>query len=103
MVREIIVLMLKDAFDVILAVSVATALVQVGAAHPRPFDLVLLDYHLPDGKFDDVLANADILAIPVVLMSGDALLRDRPGLDRIFLSKPFSWAMLLSVLDSTFG
>ena len=101
MVRETIVLMLEDAFDVVLAVSVATALVQLGAAHPRPIDVVLLDCHLPDGKFDNIIAEADLLSISVVLMSGDVLLRDRPGLDRIFLSKPFSWTMLLSVLDST--
>ena len=62
--------------------------------------MVLLDCHLPDGKFDGIFAEVDSLAIPVVLMSGDALLLECLGPDRRFLSKPLSETMLLSVLDS---
>ena len=101
MERETIVLLLEDAFDVVLAVSVATALVELRAVRSHPIDVVLLDYHLPDGPIDPVLAEADLRLIPVVLTSGDLMLDADLRPVRTFLRKPFSEKTLLSVLEGT--
>ncbi len=101
MVRETIVLLLEDVFDVILAVSVATALVELRSVRSQPIDVVLLDYHLPDGPIDAVLAEADLCLIPIALISGDLTLEDDHTPVRTFLRKPFSEKTLLSVLEGT--
>jgi DNA-binding response OmpR family regulator len=101
MVREMIVLMLEDAFDIIPAGSVATALGHLLATNRPPIDVILLDCVLPDGKIAQVLVEADQRSIPVILISGDLHQEALAGPARLFLAKPFSQEAILAVLDST--
>jgi CheY-like chemotaxis protein len=103
LVRETIILMLEDDYEVVHEASVADALRRLGAPGALPADVLLLDCLLPDGKVSVVLAVADQLSIPVVLISGDTRMNETLGPDRLFLPKPFSQASLLSVLDSARG
>jgi DNA-binding NtrC family response regulator len=100
MVRETLTLMLDEQYEVVHAASVDSALTYLRTADESPIDVALLDCLLPDGKVTDVLAAADRRSIPVVLTSGDP--RQAAAIDPTlpFLSKPFSHATLLSVLDS---
>jgi CheY-like chemotaxis protein len=100
MVRETITLMLEDHYEVVRATTVGSALTRLSTPGAPPIDVMLVDCLLPDGKVSDILAAADQRSIPVVLTSGDP--READALDpaRLFLSKPFSHATLLSVLDS---
>lgn len=100
MVGETLSLMLDDEYDVILAVSVSSALTRLRMSGAPPIDVMLLDCRLPDGKVSDVLAVADQRAIPVVLTSGDPEQAGKMDPTRRFLPKPFSHATLLSILDS---
>ena len=100
MVRETITLMLEDDYDIDVAVSVRTALVHLRAQDLSPPDVMLLDCLLPDGHLADVLAEADQKGIPIVLISGDPGQAERIDPSRRFLSKPFTLARLLEVLDT---
>lgn len=103
MVRETITLMLEDHYEVLHATSVVTALAQLRAADEASFDVILLDCLLPNGNVADVLAAANRLSIPVVLISGDPDQAEAVDPSRRFLPKPFTHAMLLLVLDSARG
>jgi DNA-binding NtrC family response regulator len=103
MVRETITLMLEDDYEVLPAVSVSTALARLGAPDASAIDVLLLDCLLPLGNVSAVLAAADRRSIPVVLISGDPNQADAVDPARRFLPKPFTQAMLLSVLDSARG
>lgn len=100
MVGETLSLMLDDEYDVVLAVSVSSALTVLRMPNAPPFDVMLLDCLLPDGHGGVVLAAADQRGIPAVLTSGDPGQADIMDPARLFLLKPFSHATLLSVLDS---
>ncbi len=99
MVRETMILMLEDDYEVIHAVSVSTALTQLVADGPA-IDVMVLDCLLPAGRVADVLSAADRGSIPVVLVSGDPNQAQAVDPERPFLPKPFSQEMLLAVLDS---
>jgi CheY-like chemotaxis protein len=103
MVRETIILMLEDDYEVLHTASVSASLERLRAPDAQPIDVILLDCLLPDGQAADVLIEADRLAIPVVLISGD--LRQAQTLDpqRPFLPKPFTPSTLLEALDSARG
>ena len=100
MVRETMILMLEDDYEVFHAVSVSTALAQLDAADDAAIDVMVLDCLLPSGRVGDVLAAADRRSIPVVLVSGDPNQAHAVDPTRPFLPKPFSQEMLLTVLDS---
>jgi CheY-like chemotaxis protein len=103
LVRETIVLMLEDDYEVVHDASVGDALLRLGAPGAPPIDVLLLDCLLPDGNVSVVLTVADQRSIPVVLISGDASMIERLDPGRLFLPKPFSQASLLTVLDSARG
>jgi len=103
MVRETIMLMLEDDYEIVLADSVGAAMSHLRApGHPR-IDVMLLDCLLPDGSLADVLAQADQRSIPVVLISGDPRQGQIVGVARRFLPKPFTQATLLKALDTARG
>jgi DNA-binding NtrC family response regulator len=103
MVQETIILMLEGDYEVLHAVSVSTALMQLEAADVPTIDAIILDCLLPSGNVADVLAAADRRSIPVVLISGDPNQALAVDPTRRFLPKPFNRATLLSVLDSPRG
>lgn len=103
MVRETIVLMLEDDYEIDQAATVNTALACLRAAAPSAFKVMLLDCLLPDGNPRDLLAEADRHQIPVVLISGDPNQAAAMNPPRRFLPKPFSRATLLAVLDTARG
>jgi DNA-binding NtrC family response regulator len=100
MVRETLTLMLDDDYEVVVAASVSAGLTHLHGPDAVSIHVVLLDCLLPDGGVSPILTAADRQSIPVVLISGDP--RQAEALDpaRRFLSKPFSHATLLQVLDS---
>jgi DNA-binding NtrC family response regulator len=100
MVRETIILMLEDDYEVLHAVSVSTALALLEAAESPRVELMVLDCLLPGGAVRDVLAAADQRSIPVVLISGDPNQALAVDPARPFLPKPFTQGILLAVLDS---
>jgi DNA-binding NtrC family response regulator len=100
MVRETIGLMLEDDYLVLNASSAGTALAALRAPDPTSIDVLLLDCLLPNGHVSDVLAAADRLSVPVVLISGDPNQAGAVDPGRLFLPKPFTQEMLLAVLDS---
>jgi DNA-binding NtrC family response regulator len=100
MVRETMIMMLEDEYEVLDAASVSTALAQLDAAGGLAIDVMVLDCLLPSGRVGDVLAAADRRTIPVVLVSGDPNQAHRVDPTRPFLPKPFSRGVLLAVLDS---
>ena len=63
-------------------------------------DVLLSDYHLPDGPAAPILHEADRLKVPVLVMTGDpdgleaSAHRDRPS-----LVKPFGMVELLLALE----
>jgi CheY-like chemotaxis protein len=71
LVRETIVQMLEDDYEVVHDASVGDALTRLGAPDAPSIDVLLLDCLLPDGNVSVVLAVADQRSIPVVLISGD--------------------------------
>jgi signal transduction histidine kinase/ActR/RegA family two-component response regulator len=81
---------------------------ELASAH-RP-DLILLDRHLPDMTGDDVFAQlrADprTRAIPVVILSADAIASGTRHLIeagvRAYLTKPLDIQALLTIIDDTF-
>jgi DNA-binding NtrC family response regulator len=100
MVQETLTLMLDDYYEVVLAASVVSALTCLRAPTATSFDVMLLDCLLPGGTVRDILTAADQRSIPVVLTSGDPEQAEAIDPTRAFLSKPFSHATLLAVLDS---
>lgn len=65
------------------------------------FDLVLLDYGLPGGGADDVAVQADLVSVPVVLMSGDPDAGSQPSCRALpFLQKPFRLAELQAMVET---
>lgn len=103
MVRETIILMLEDDYEVDLAISAATALDRMRASDSHAIDLMLLDCLLPDGNLAEVLNEADQRSIPVVLISGDPRQADAIDPSRRFLPKPFTQSILLTTLDTARG
>jgi DNA-binding NtrC family response regulator len=103
MVRETILLMLEDDYEIDLADSAGAALAHLRAADVAPVDVMLLDCLLPDGNLANVLAEADQRSIPVVLISGDPHQGEAMGRARCFLPKPFTQATLLKALDTARG
>ena len=97
MVRETMILMLEDEYDVRDAASVSTALAHLDGL---AIDVMVVDCLLPSGGVGDVLAAADRRSIPVVLVSGDPNQAHRVDPTRPFLPKPFSRGLLLAALDS---
>lgn len=100
MVRETIILMLEDDFEVFHAASVSTALARLQSADAPPIEVMILDCLLPRGNVGDVLTAADQRAIPVVLISGDPRQAQMVDPGRPFLPKPFTQSILLAVLDT---
>lgn len=100
MVRDTIMLLLEEDFTMLVAASVAAAIEQLQEDAASQIDLVLLDCLLPDGRVTDVLGEADRLAIPVVLISGDPRQAEMVDPTRRFLAKPFTRETLIAILDS---
>lgn len=100
MVRETLTLMLDDDYEVLVAASVAAGMAHLSSPEAPAIDVLLLDCLLPDGRISEILAAADERSIPAVLISGDPRQADVLEPARCFLSKPFSQATLLFVLDS---
>jgi DNA-binding NtrC family response regulator len=100
MVRETIGLMLEDDYTVLHASSAGTALAELRQSDATPIDVILLDCLLPNGHLSDVLAAANRLSVPVVLISGDPNQAGAVDPRRLFLPKPFTQELLLAVLDS---
>ncbi len=98
MVRETIALMLEGTYDVLLAVSVATALSQLKEAEQMIIRCILLDCLLPDGRLAVLLTEADRRAIPVLLISGDPSQALWMPPCRRFLAKPFTQDSLLAAI-----
>ena len=103
MVRETIILMLEDDYEIHPAVSAGAALAQLRAPDQPAIDVMLLDCLLPDGNLPDVLAEADQRSIPVVLVSGDPRQAEAIDPSRRFLAKPFTQASLLAILETARG
>jgi DNA-binding NtrC family response regulator len=103
MVRETIMLMLEDDYEISHAGSVASTLALMRAPELAPIDVMLLDCLLPDGNLADVLSEADQRSIPVVMISGDPSQAETIAPGRPFLSKPFSQATLLKILENARG
>ena len=99
-VRDVIMMMLEDDYDVVHAASAASAIEQLQSADAAEIGVLLLDCLLPLGHVADVLTSADRQSIPVVLISGDHRQAIAVDATRPFLSKPFTQAALLNVLDS---
>jgi DNA-binding NtrC family response regulator len=91
MVRETIVLMLEDDYEVLLSDSIKAALAYLHTPEPAPIEVILLDCLLPDGN------------LPVVLISGDPRQAEAMDPSRQFLPKPFTQATLLKILDTARG
>jgi DNA-binding NtrC family response regulator len=100
MVRETMILMLEDDYDVLHAATAGAALALLQAADTTAIDVIVLDCLLPAGRVGDVLAVADQRLIPVVLISGDPNQAQAVDPARLFLPKPFTQGILLTVLDS---
>ena len=86
---------------------IAAELVEQFARQDRPFDLILMDLHMPvmDGiaSTDHILANGRNAELPIIAITADASadVRDnaiRHGI-RDFLPKPFERSTLWSVLE----
>jgi DNA-binding response OmpR family regulator len=103
MVRETVVLMLEDDYEIHLAVSAGGALARLLAPDQPAIDVMLLDCLLPDGNLQEVLAEADRQSVAVVLVSGDPRQAEAIDPGRRFLAKPFTQATLLAILDSARG
>lgn len=103
MVRETIMLMLEEDYEIFPVVSAADALMFLRFESASHIDIILLDCLLPDGNLGEVLAAADERATPVVLISGDPRQQDTMGEARLFLPKPFSRVNLLAALDTARG
>jgi DNA-binding response OmpR family regulator len=103
MVRETVVLMLENDYEIHIAASAGCALARLRAADQPAIDVMLLDCLLPDGNLHDVLAEADRQSVAVVLVSGDPRQAEAIDPGRSFLAKPFTQATLLAILDSASG
>jgi DNA-binding NtrC family response regulator len=99
MVRETLVSMLEEHYDVLQAVSVRSALIQLSGQDAALIELILLDCLLPEGNVAALLAVTNQRAIPVVLISGDPRQGQAVDPNRPFLAKPFTQAALLHALD----
>lgn len=100
LVRETITLMLEDAFAVTAIDRASAALAwlrEAGAAAPA---VILLDCLLPEGTPGALLAMADSLRIPVVLISGDPRQSASQPPERRFLMKPFSRDRMLETIEA---
>ncbi len=94
----------RAGFEVLVAHTGQDAL-DAAQSHPaHPFDLVVLDVHLPDLNGFTVLSTLrTLLDAPVVMLTGSA--RDEAGTARRdarpddYLIKPFSVTMLLKRID----
>jgi DNA-binding NtrC family response regulator len=100
LVREIIILMVEEEYEVFHVVSVAGALTELVLPNTPKVGIVLLDCLLLHGNIADVLTAACERSIPVVLICGDA--NEAKAVDPAlpFVRKPFSREKLLWVLDS---
>jgi CheY-like chemotaxis protein len=98
-VRETLVSMLEEHYDVLQAVSVRSALIQLSGQDAALIELILLDCLLPEGNVAALLAVTNQRAIPVVLISGDPRQGQAVDPNRPFLAKPITQAALLHALD----
>lgn len=57
-----------EAYNLVFASSIGVALMR---AKLQPFDLILLDYHLPDGTAPEFISNfKEFLDIPIIVLTG---------------------------------
>jgi DNA-binding NtrC family response regulator len=96
MVAETLHAMLEDDYATTKTATAAAALEHL--SNQPPPTIILLDCLLPNGGVPAILAAADALAMPVVLISGDPRQANAFGQSRVFLSKPFSRPSLLAML-----
>jgi len=100
-VAELIADALSDTYQVVCAQNVEAAVEQLLSGD---VDLVLLDCVLPGGSMWQVMLEADRIAVPVVLMTGDAgQIAEVAGGPRPYILKPFSIAELIDVIDAQTG
>jgi CheY-like chemotaxis protein len=101
LVAETIASALGDKYQVQLAASAAAATDRLQAGR---VDLMLLDCLLPGGQLGEVIAQADALQVPLVLMSGDlGRIEALEGGRRPFLGKPFTIDALLATVAKALG
>jgi CheY-like chemotaxis protein len=92
MLREI----LSDNYRI---TCVAAATAALATLKSRRFDIVLLDYSLPDGRGDAVAKQICASGVPLVIMSGDiGFAEAEVAGDHLTLQKPFGKDDMLVVL-----
>jgi DNA-binding response OmpR family regulator len=100
-IAELIAEALSDSYQVVCAENVEAAVEQLLSGD---VDLVLLDCVLPGGSMWQVMLEADRIAVPVVLMTGDpGQIAEVAGGPRPYILKPFSIAELIDVIDAQTG
>jgi len=100
-IAELIADALSDSYQVVCAENVEAAVERLLSGD---VDLVLLDCVLPGGSMWQVMLEADRIAVPVVLMTGDpGQIAEVAGGPRPYILKPFSIAELLDVIDAQTG
>jgi len=100
-IAELIAEALSDSYQVVCAQNVEAAVEQLLSGD---VDLVLLDCVLPGGSMWQVMLEADRIAVPVVLMTGDpGQIAEVAGGPRPYILKPFSIAELIDVIDAQTG
>ncbi len=101
LVAETIASALADQYEVHLAESAGTAIARLQSGG---FQLMLLDCLLPGGQLNEVIAQADAIRMPLVLMSGDlGRIEALEGGRRPFLGKPFTIDALLTAVAEGLG
>lgn len=101
LVAEVVADALSDAYRTIVVDAAAEALEQI---RQGAIDLVLLDYLLPGGGSNHVMASANAAGVPVVIMSGDAERQSELSAgDHRFIAKPFRIGDLISAVNDAIG
>jgi DNA-binding response OmpR family regulator len=99
MLREMIVDVLSPLYEVTWTARISTTLERLREQH---FDLVLLDWELPDGYGCDVIEQNRLAGTAVIWMSGDAD-SITSGLRGTILRKPFLVEDLLAAVSEALG
>jgi CheY-like chemotaxis protein len=100
-VSDILYEILCEDYEVIAVTTATAALVELTA---QPFDVVLLDYGLPDGNGQDVARHASQMGVAVVWMTGSSEKARALSVSvRPVLLKPFSIPQVLNALSTACG
>jgi DNA-binding response OmpR family regulator len=101
LVAEVVADALSDSYRTIVVDAAAEALEQIRLGG---VDLILLDYLLPGGGSTQVVAAAEAVALPVVIMSGDAeRSSELSSGSHPFVAKPFRIEDLVGAVQAALG